>query len=147
MIMAICTLCCPAYRSILEDLARRGSPRFPVETLCMEYSGDALQHSLAVDLSGDGLRLIRPFFGGAIERIVQLELELPGIDEILWAKGEVCFDEIRRTPRGIIRSSGIKLAAAATRDLGLLRDWVREQWRARESMDDCLHFASAYTRG
>lgn len=134
-------------------LARRESPRVPVEALCTEYVGHKSRPALALDLSDGGLKLVRPFQPGARERILQIELELPGVDEIVWAKGEICFDEIRRAPvgsglMGLVRASGIRLAAAAARDLRMLRDFVYFMARERsDEMTPFLRHATGYMLG
>jgi hypothetical protein len=99
-------------------------PRVAVETLCNELVADRDQYALVTDLSAHGLCLQRPLRGRLASRIVQLEFELPEVDEIVWARGEICFDRLRPAPTGPVRSSGIRLVAAAARHLRLLRDWV-----------------------
>lgn len=129
---------------------RRLGPRVAVEGLCNEIAGGAERPALVLDLSPAGLRLERPFVGGRSPRDVQLELEVPEIDEILWARGQVCFDELRRSAGGLVRATGIRLVAAAARDLRLLRDWVMETRRAREPRPPdawSLADASCYLRG
>jgi hypothetical protein len=105
--------------------------RIPVETLCTEIAGEREQLSLVVDLSETGLRLQRPLRGRQDSSLVQVEFELPGEDEIVWAKGEVCFDQLWRGERGPLRTSGIRIVDAATRHLRMLRDWVVATREAR----------------
>ena len=132
---------------------RRESPRIDVETLCWEVvNGQAGQDSgLAVDLSSMGLRIERPYVGGPTRREVQLEIEVPGIDEIMWAKGDVCSDVLvpNRTtaggPMGLVRRTGYRLVTAATRDLRMLREYVFDTDRVRrrealESMNASCYF-------
>ncbi len=112
-------------------LAGRSQPRIPISTVCSEIIADREQFAFVVDLSERGLRLERPLRGRAQSRIVQLELTLPEVDEIIWAKGEICFDQLRPASQpGVplakpLRTSGVRLVAAATRHLRLLRDYVR----------------------
>src|ERR1051326_1923038 len=107
---------------------RRTSPRIDVEALCWEMIGDEEISGLVVDLSSEGARLERPYVGGRIAGSVPLQLEVPGIDEVMWAKGEVVFDQLvppaRATPFGLLRRTGYRIALAAARDLRLLRDYV-----------------------
>jgi len=110
----------------------RINARIPTETLCTEVAGDREQFSLIVELSEAGLRLQRPLQGRMDSRIVQLEFELPEVDELVWAKGVVCFDQLWRVPitgmpaQGrVVRTSGVRVVAAATRHLRMLRDYVR----------------------
>jgi hypothetical protein len=127
---------------------RRSSPRIDVEALCWEMVGDREISSLVVDLSSDGARLERPFTGGRIEREVPLQLEVPGIDEVMWARADVVFDQlvpaIAAGPFGLLRRTGYRIAIAATRDLRLLRDFVYAMYRPAE---DSLLLASCYHRG
>src|SRR6185503_14414480 len=126
----------------------RTLPRVPVETLCSEVVADREQYGLIVDLSESGLKLQRPLRGRTESRIVQLEFELPEVDEIVWAKGEICFDQLWRAPAahgGVLRTSGVRLVAAATRHLRMLRDYViaaREARRAAEDPGWALAFAT-----
>jgi len=82
-------------------------------------------------------------------------MEIPGVDEVLWARGEICFDEVWRTrdPRvqgGITRTSGVRLVAAANRHLRILREFVRDSWmvtRPDADFDSNLMGAACYMRG
>jgi hypothetical protein len=140
---------------------RRTSPRIEVEALCWEIIDDQEISSFVVDLSSDGARLERPYIGGRIARAAPLQIEVPEIDEVMWARGEVMFDQLvpTRTPNagpfGFLRRTGYRIAIAATRDLRMLRDYVYEKARAREadSLAERTHattmmmLASCYARG
>lgn len=136
----------------MHDL-RRVSPRIDVEALCWELVGERETSALLVDVSTHGARVERPYIGGRIETEVPLQLEVPGIDEVMWARGDVVFDELvpARThggPFGLIRRTGYRIAIAAARDLRLLRDYVYDTYYARRTVDDDpLAFASCYLRG
>jgi hypothetical protein len=127
---------------------KRLDPRIPVETLCSEVVDDREHFGVLVELSPGGVRLERPLAGRREGRIVQLEFELPEADEIIWAKGEGCFDRYRRAAQGApgVRTTGVRLVAAASRHLRMLRDWVAStveaQIRARED-DVSGHLALA----
>ncbi len=118
---------------------RRSSPRVTVEALCLEVE-DAGEHEAQVlNLSQRGVRLERPYLGGGgAPREVYLELAVPGIDEILVARGQRCFDQIGAPgphsdggPLGLVRRTGYRLAAACTRDFNMLREYVIELHRER----------------
>ena len=117
--------------------SKRLDPRIPVETLCSEVIDEREHYGVLVELSPSGVRLERPIGGRREGRIVQLEFELPDADEIIWAKGEVCFDRYR-PGEGVtaVRSTGVRLVAAASRHLRMLREWVvatvEAQRRARQ---------------
>lgn len=112
---------------------RRESPRVDVEALCWEVVAGKEASTMAIDLSSMGLRIERPYVGGPTRREVQLEIEVPGIDEIMWAKGEACFDMVVDGPHGLLRRTGYRLAAAARRDLKMLREFVFETYASRMS--------------
>jgi len=118
-------------------LSKRLDPRIPVETLCSEVIDEREHYGVLVELSPNGVRLERPIGGRREGRIVQLEFELPDADEIIWAKGEVCFDRYRPSEGATaVRSTGVRLVAAASRHLRMLREWVaatvEAQRRARQ---------------
>jgi hypothetical protein len=123
-----------------KHMAVRSQPRVPMTTLCSEIVGDKEQFAFVVDLSEQGLRLERPLRGRAPSRIVQLELTLPNVDEIIWAKGEICFDLYGPPARhsqaaAALRISGVRLVAAATRHLRLVRDYVRAAVESANGVD------------
>ena len=114
-------------------LSKRLDPRIPVETLCSEVVDDREHYGMLVELSPNGVRLERPLIGRRDGSIVQLEFELPDADEIIWAKGEVCFDRYRRLDgASAVRTTGVRLVAAASRHLRMLRDWVAATVEARQ---------------
>jgi len=115
---------------------RRESPRIGVEALCWELVAGRELCALAVELSAAGLRLERPYTGGPTRRSLPLELEVPGIDEVMWAKADACFDHLVPAtgpaggPLGLIRRTGYRIVAAAARDLRMLHELVVETDRA-----------------
>jgi len=119
-----------------------------MEALCWEIVGERESSALCVDLSTEGVRVERPFTGGRIVREVPLQLEVPDIDEVMWARGDVVFDQLVPAkdagPFGLLRRTGYRIALAAARDLRLLRDYVYAKVEAEESS---LMFASCYGRG
>jgi len=112
---------------------RRISPRIGLEALCNEIADDDERPGFVIDLSKDGMRLERPYVRRAEPSFaLQLELELPGIDEIIWARGQVCFERVRPDAAGrLTRTTGVRVAAAAQRHLRLLQDYVFELRRLR----------------
>ncbi len=90
------------------------------------------------DLSTLGLRLERRFDPATAKPIVQLEIELPGIDEIIWASAIVTHAYLTplagRGPDGQPRfwcRAGLRLDASSQRERRMLRDYVIEQLVAR----------------
>jgi hypothetical protein len=103
--------------------------------MCWEVTGGKEVCALAVDVSSIGVRIERPYVGGPTRREVPLQLEVPGIDEIMWARGDACYDVVVPAPRGIfglVRRTGYRLSLAAARDLRLLKELVFETHRAAE---------------
>lgn len=126
---------------------RREGPRIGVEAMCWELVDGRPQTGLAVDLSSMGVRIERPYVGGPTRREVPLEIEVPGIDEVIWAKADVCFDIIVPArsllggPRGLVRRTGYRIVAAATRDLRMIKELVFDTYRA--TRDDEIDFSRA----
>jgi len=132
----------------------RVHPRVPVEALCTELVDDGERPGLVVDLSPEGLRIERPYLGGRIARELRLELEVPEVDEVIWARAAVCFDRVRPAPRGVhggpfgfLRTTGLRIIGAAARDLRVLRDCVVELRRGQLAEETMLSSASCYLRG
>jgi hypothetical protein len=119
-------------------VSRRLAPRVRLDGLCGVVSKDELRHAVLLDLSALGVRLERLFDPALASRFVQLELELPGTDEIVWARGEVTFAHL--TPMGgshpdgqprLRCRAGIRIDRIALGERRLLRDYVIETRRAR----------------
>ena len=124
---------------------RRIAPRIRLDGLCGVVSRDALLPASMCDLSAIGLRLERPFDPATASAVVQLEIELPGIDEVVWARAEVAHAFLSplpgRTADGQPRfwcRAGLRLAGVAVRERRLLRDFVLETRRARSRADASL---------
>jgi hypothetical protein len=115
--------------------ARRVAPRISVDGLCgVVTDGDDLRHAAMSDLSAHGLRLERPFDPKTARRVVQLEIELPGVDEIVWASAAVTHAYLTPMPgrdaAGAPRfwcRAGLQIADASRRERRLLRDYVIER--------------------
>lgn len=137
-----------------SKLRRRVGPRVQVETFCSEHAEDFERHALILDLSEDGLRVQRPI-GGPRTRRIQLEFEIPDVDEVVWAAGEIQFDEVWQVPAtepgglsGILRTSGIRLLSTAARHQRLLREYVNDTWAAlRRDDDEWVMRSACYARG
>ena len=118
----------------------RVAPRITLDTFCSLLVDGRERHAVVLELSASGVRVERPFEPAREGRIVQLELELPGIDEIIWARGEVRFARLSPLPgpgpEGAPRftcRAGIHIAAATQHDRRLLRDYVIEQRRRQRA--------------
>ncbi len=102
-----------------------------------------LSHAVLRDVSAIGVRLERPFDPRTARRQVQLEIELPGLDEVVWARGEVTFAVLTPLPGKTIDGAprfwcraGLRLAGVCQRERRLLRDYVLETRRARRRAAD-----------
>jgi hypothetical protein len=114
---------------------RRLAPRIGIEAFCSEIVDDEERHAMVLDLSANGFRLMRPFATARQLGDLQLELELPGVDEIIWARGQVCFERVvSKRGGGLVLTTGVRVAAAASRDRRLLRDYVLEHRRAQAAL-------------
>jgi hypothetical protein len=120
--------------------ARRRAPRISVEGFCSVATDDALQHAQLTSLSTLGLRIERPSQPATVRSMVQLEIELPGVDEIVWASAVVTDVRIAyfrrrrhdgRPPWTCV--TGLQIAAISRTERRLLRDYVVEQMVARRT--------------
>src|SRR4051812_35803863 len=104
---------------------RRQQPRIPAAgAFCTEISDEGERYALMSDVSATGLRLHRPYRGSPA-RTLQLEFDLPGIDELIWARAIACFDTIWRSAEGeLMHTSGLELSRAASGHLRLLREYT-----------------------
>jgi hypothetical protein len=128
---------------MLQIDPRRLAPRVSLDGLCGVVSKHELRHAALVDLSAVGLRLERVFDPATASRFVQLEIELPGTDEIIWANGEVTFAHLSpmggRTADGQPRfrcRAGIRIEGIASHERKLLRDYVIDTRRSRRQKND-----------
>ena len=139
----------------MHELRREG-PRIGIQALCWELIAGRERSGLAVDLSPAGVRIERPYTGGPTLREVPLQLEVPDLDEVMWARGEACFDVIVPTSGkaggalGLVRRTGYRFAGAAARDLRVLKELVYDTHRARTHAERVstgeLQLASCYLR-
>jgi c-di-GMP-binding flagellar brake protein YcgR len=103
---------------------RRADPRFRVQMFLNQYVRDRAYRALAFDISETGLaiqKLTEPIVRSA--RVVNLELQLPGTREIIWAAAESRFDEVGAD----FHISGLAFSAMAGKHERLIRDYVRER--------------------
>jgi hypothetical protein len=124
-----------------EHDVRRVTPRLSLSAFCWELVGGTERNGIVTDLSVEGARLERPYLGGLTPASVQFELEVPGIDEVIWARADACFDQVIAAPLGsaaggplgLIRRTGFRIVAAASRDLRLIRDYIHATKEAQHA--------------
>jgi hypothetical protein len=119
---------------------RRLAPRIEVDGLCGVVARHDFRHAAMSELSAIGLRIELPFDRASATREVQLEIELPGVDEIIWARGHVTFAHL--SPMGgqhadgqprLWCRAGVHIEEAARRDRRMLRDFVLSLRASRRS--------------
>jgi PilZ domain-containing protein len=124
--------------------ARRRAPRISVDGFCgVVTDDDDLHHASMSNLSTLGLRLERPFDPNTARPIVQLEIELPGLDEIVWASAIVTCAYLTplpgRRPDGQPRfwcRAGLRIADTSRRERRMLHDYVIEQLVTQRTVAD-----------
>ncbi len=107
---------------------RRLGFRIPLEMFLNQYAQDRPHRGLTVNISETGLfvnKVLAPMLRGG--RVVGLEFELPGTGEVVWARGEVCYD----TLDDYFHGQGIRFAGMARAHQKLIRDYCIERRRAR----------------
>jgi hypothetical protein len=97
-----------------------------------QYVKDNPRRCMAVNLSPTGIylnRLLEPEPPTRVlePRVVGLEFELPGTSEVVWARGEVRFDQ----QDSYFHGTGVELTGIPKRHHRLIRDFVMEE-RARQ---------------
>jgi hypothetical protein len=121
--------------------ARRRTPRISVEGFCsVAIDDDTLHHAQLTSLSTLGVRIERPSQAATMRSTVQLEIELPGLDEVVWASAvvtdvRIAYLQSRRRdgrPHWTCRT-GLQIAAISRPEGRLLRDYVVEQLVARRA--------------
>jgi hypothetical protein len=109
---------------------RRLGFRIPLEMFLTQFAHDRPNRGLTVNISETGLyvnKVLTPILRQA--RVVGLEFELPGTNEVIWARGEVCHD----TLDDYFHGQGIRFSGMARFHKKLIRDYCVERRRARLS--------------
>jgi hypothetical protein len=123
--------------------ARRRAPRISVSGFCGVAVDNDLHHASLTNLSTMGLRVEGPYRpSDGQRRVLQLEIELPGVDEVLWASAIVTRAVVTplrtpsdETPRFWCRA-GLRLDATSRSERRLLQDYVIDSLRARAFAPD-----------
>jgi len=122
--------------------ARRRAPRISVDAFCGVASDHDLQYASLSNLSASGLRIERVFDAATATPVVQLEIELPGIDEVLWTSAKVTRSVLIRMgdhPDGRPRfwcRAGLVIGDTSRRDRRLLREFVVHQLVVQRTVAD-----------
>ena len=106
-------------------------PRISVAGFCGVAIANDLRHASLSSLSTLGLRLERPYDPATAKPVVQLEIELPGLDEVVWASATVTrafLTPMRgRSPDGQPRfwcRAGLVIGDTSRRERRMLQDYV-----------------------
>jgi hypothetical protein len=105
---------------------RRLGNRIPLEVFMNEYLNDRPHRALTVNISESGVFVnkVASSFSRRT-RVVGLEFELPGTGDVIWARGEICYD----TFDDHLHGQGIRFTAMPRAYARLLRDYCIEKRR------------------
>jgi hypothetical protein len=112
---------------------RRLGNRIPLEVFMNEYLSDRPHRALTVNISESGVFVnkVATSFNRRT-RVVALEFELPGTGELIWARGEICYDTFDDRLHG----QGIRFTGMPRAYGRLLRDYCIE--KRREQLGNLL---------
>jgi hypothetical protein len=120
--------------------ARRRAPRISVDGFCSVAVANDLHHASLSNLSTLGFRVERPYDPATAKPVVQLEIDLPGLDEVVWASAIVTRAFLTpmpgRTADGQPRfwcRAGLVLGDTSRRERRMLRDYVVDQLVTRRT--------------
>ncbi|HVK74039.1 MAG TPA: PilZ domain-containing protein [Kofleriaceae bacterium] len=106
---------------------RRLGYRIPFTTLLTSFVNDRPMRALAEDISDTGMRLhaVTPL-APAPGTQMAIELSIPGTDDTIWARAEVCY----RKGDDLAAGLGIRFTAMAQLHARLLREYCVESRRS-----------------
>lgn len=105
---------------------RRLGFRIPFETMVTSYVHDRPVRGLATNLSDSGMSLSTiSMLAPPPGLIVGLELDVPGMDESIWAAAQVCYRKDDRMASGL----GVRFVAMARSHARALRELCIEMRR------------------
>jgi hypothetical protein len=110
---------------------RRLGVRVPLQMFLTQYVRDKPVRALTSNVSEHGayLNLVK---GGSYcrgDRVVGLAFELPGTGEVIWARGELCYEHAN----GYFRGAGVRFADMPRVHARLVRDFCVEHRREQLS--------------
>jgi c-di-GMP-binding flagellar brake protein YcgR len=113
---------------------RRLDKRVAIDMFLNQYIKEQPYRALAVNLSETGLlvqKLVEPVTRHA--RVIAVEFELPGTNEIIWAKAESRFEALDED----FHTTGVHFLAMARKHERLVRDWVYD--KQKRDLDSLWH--------
>jgi len=105
---------------------RRLGYRIPFDAMVTSYVRDRPVRALASNLSDAGLSMSAiSMLAPPPGQVVGLEIEIPGMNESIWASGRICHRSGDRIASGL----GVRFLAMATSQARALRDFCIESRR------------------
>ncbi len=105
---------------------RRFGFRVPFEAMVTSYVHDRPVRGLAANLSDSGISMSAvAMLAPPPGLLVGLELELPGIDDSIWALGRICYRKDDRLASGL----GVRFVEMARSQARLVRDFCIDMRR------------------
>ncbi len=105
---------------------RRLGFRIPFESMVTSYVQDRPVRGLSTNLSDSGINLSAiSMLAPPPGLVVGLEIDIPGMDESVWASGRICYRKDDRMASGL----GVRFLAMATSQARLIRDFCIEMRR------------------
>ncbi len=105
---------------------RRFGFRVPFEAMVTSYVHDRPVRGLAANLSDSGISMSAvAMLAPPPGMLVGLELELPGIDDSIWALGRICYRKDDRLASGL----GVRFVEMARSQARLVRDFCIDMRR------------------
>lgn len=115
---------------------RRDDDRMPLKIFLNEYVSERLHRAMTTNISPTGLYANRVFgvgprhlAFGREDRYVQLEFALPGTSDVIWARGQVRYDELHAGD--MVHGTGIHFVDMARGYQRLLKEYVIDRKRRR----------------
>jgi len=106
---------------------RRLGYRIPFESMVTSYVHDRPIRALASNLSDTGLNMSSvAMLAPPPGLVVGLEIDLPGMDESIWASGQICYRKDDKLASGL----GVKFIAMAKSQARMVRDYCIESRRS-----------------
>jgi len=105
---------------------RRLGFRIPFESMVTSYIHDRPVRGLASNLSDTGINMSSiSMLAPPPGLVVGLEIDIPGIDESIWASGQICYRKDDRMASGL----GVRFLAMARSQARTVRDFCIEMRR------------------
>jgi hypothetical protein len=110
---------------------RRLGFRIPFETMVTSYVHDRPVRGLASNLSDSGLNMSAvSMLAPPPGLVVGIEIDLPGIDDSIWASGRICYRHDDHLASGL----GVRFLAMAKSQARTIRDFCIEMRRKNLGM-------------